>query len=443
MLERERDRMTTKHKIVLIGAGSLQFGIGTVGNILASEILAGSTICLHDINASALDLTRTACQAAIDEGNHEHELDATIERQEALKGADFIINAIEVPPRFKLWNIDYMVPLQFGCKQVTGENGGPGGFFHALRVIPPILEICKDVRATCPGATVINFSNPMSRICLAIKRTFPSLKVVGLCHEFHHFVPQVGHVLDVPPAELALRGGGLNHFGVFVDIRRANDNVDLYPLVCQRGPEHFRSIRGYDGFTLAAFILEKFGYLPYTPDSHFGEYLQWAWEQADIPAIRQFISTYESVLAEDHAKLVRLIKKGKGARVVKPDEERAIPIIEAMISGITTIEHSVNIPNDGLIDNLPRDLVIEGPAEVGSDGIKGIPLGSLPKGIAALLVQQAAVQDLTVEAILTGSRDVAMQALLADPVVETHWQASRILDEVLRQQDRYLQVKLT
>lgn len=431
-----------KPKIVLVGAGSLQFGIGTVGNILASEILAGSTICLHDINGNALETTRQVCQAAIDERKLDFTLEATTARLDALRGATFIINAIEVSPRFPLWNIDYLVPLQFGCKQVTGENGGPGGFFHALRVIPPILDICRAASKACPDAWFINFSNPMSRICLAIKRAVPTLKTIGLCHEFQHFLPHVGHVLGTRPDDLAFTGGGLNHFGVFLEITRKADGADMYPAVRERGPAYFSSLQGYDGFTLAGHVLETYKYLPYTPDSHFGEYLGWAWERADIPAIRQFISTYEAVLAEDHAKLIRLIQKGKGARVVKPDEERAVPIIESLVSGRRIVEPSVNVPNDGLITNLPRDLVIEGPVEVSGAGITGIPLGELPKGIAAMLNQQAAVQDLAVEAILTGSREVALQALLADPVVETTWQATRILDEVTRQQDKYLQVKL-
>ena len=172
--------MSNSQKIVLIGAGPLQFGLGSVGNMLQCKALEGSIICLHDINAETLELTYKACQAAIDKRKLDFSLDYTVNRQDALKNATFIINAIEIPPRFKLLDLDYRIPQEFGCKQITGENGGPGGLFHSLRVIPPILDICEDVHKICPSAYLINFSNPMSRICLAIKRKYPSIKFIGL-----------------------------------------------------------------------------------------------------------------------------------------------------------------------------------------------------------------------------------------------------------------------
>ena len=174
--------MVKNQKIVLIGAGSLQFGLGAAGCIINSETLEGSTICLHDIDEKSLELIHTACNSAIEGENLNFDLISTTNRQEALKDATFIINSIEVAPRFKLWDQDQEIPWKFGNKQVFGENGGPGGLFHCLRVIPPILDICEDVQKICPKALFINFSNPMSRICLAIKRKFPNLKFVGLCH---------------------------------------------------------------------------------------------------------------------------------------------------------------------------------------------------------------------------------------------------------------------
>ena len=158
----------SKQKIVLIGAGSLQFGLGTVGSALESEILHGSTICLHDINAEILDLASRTCQSAINKKNLDFTLESTTNRQDALKDATFIINSIEITPRFELLDMDYRVPQQFGNKQITGENGGPGGLFHSLRIIPPILDICEDINKICPNALLINYSNPMSTICLAI-----------------------------------------------------------------------------------------------------------------------------------------------------------------------------------------------------------------------------------------------------------------------------------
>ena len=201
--------MEGKQKIVLIGAGSLIFGLGSVGNILASDVLKGATICLHDINAETLDLAYQASQAANDDRNLDFELTSTTNRDEALKNGNFIINSIEVTPRYPLLDMDYRVPQEFGNKQVSGENGGPGGLFHSLRIIPPILEICEDIAKICPTAYVINLSNPMSRVCLAIKRKYPKLKFVGLCHEYHHFLPILEKILGNPTLKFRHQSWGI------------------------------------------------------------------------------------------------------------------------------------------------------------------------------------------------------------------------------------------
>ncbi|MBD3256059.1 MAG: alpha-glucosidase [Candidatus Lokiarchaeota archaeon] len=434
--------MVENQKIVLVGAGSLQFGLGTVGNIFKSKILEGSTICLHDINAESLELTFKACDAAIEKRKLDFHLESTINRVEALKDASFIINAIEVPPRFELLKLDYRVPQQYGNKQVSGENGGPGGLFHSLRVIPPILDICEDIMKICPHALFINFSNPMSRICLAIKRKFSDLKFVGLCHEYQHFEPYIMRILETPASNLDIKSGGLNHFGVILDIKYKDTGQDAYPELRVKAPDYFYTVNSYDGFKLIAFILETYGYLPYTTDSHYGEYIHWAWRKSDIPAIRKFWSSYENMLNSDLNKLKKLIEKGKGARVVKPDEERAIPIIEGVITDANYVEPSVNIPNKNVFSNLPADLVVECPAIVNKEGLQGLELGEYPKGIAALIRIQAAVQDLTVDAILQKSKELVLQALLADPVIETYWEAKNILEEVLRLEADYIQIDL-
>jgi len=436
----------SNEKLVLIGAGSLQFGLGSVGSILNSEILKGATICLHDINEEALKLAHEACESAINKRNLDFTLESTMIRKEALKNATFIINSIEITPRFKLLDMDYRMPQEFGNKQIMGENGGPGGLFHSLRTIPPILDICEDIQKICPSALFINYSNPLSRICLAIKRKYPSLKFVGLCHEFEDFIPILTKILGKPVLNFKIKAGGLNHFGVILDIKHKDTGQDAYPIIHKNGPKLLRSIEQGplldSGYDFIAFILETYGYLPYTTDGHYGEYMQWAWELVDIPATRKFIRDYEQFLSNQSERLKRLIKIGKGAKIVKLDGERAIPIIEGIVSDANHEEASVNIPNDDIITNLTQDLVVECPAIINKSGIHGIKLGEYPKGLAALLRTQASVQDLVVEAILTKSKDIALQALLADPVVETYWQAKKILEEMLRLQEKYLQIEL-
>ena len=433
--------MSHKEKIVLIGAGSLQFGLGSVGSILESNILKGSTVCLHDINPESLNLVEQACRLAVDKRKLDFTIESTTNRPDALKDASFIISSIEVPPRFELWDQDYDIPRKFGNKQVMGENGGPGGFFHSLRVIPPILEICEDVKKICPNAYFLNFSNPMSRICLAIKRKFPSLKTIGLCHEYYHHIPIISRIINTPVSNLEIKSGGLNHFGVILDIKYKDTGKDAYPDIRKNGPEYLRSIKTIDGHNIMVYILEKYGYVPYTTDSHYGEYIHWAWEIADMDGIHNFKSVYKQSIEYVNKKITRLIQRSRGDKLVKADVEKAIPIIEGILTDSNYIEDSVNLPNDGVISNLPTDLVVECPAIVNKDGLHAVKLGDYPKGLAALLRNQASVQDLVVEAVLTKSKEVALQALLADPVVDSYTQAEKILNEMLRIQSSYIQLE--
>ena len=434
--------MTKKEKIVIIGAGSLQFGLGSVGSIINSDVLQGSTISLHDINPTNLDLVTQACRAAIEKKKFDIELESTTDRKKALKNATFIINSIEVGPRFEWFDLDYETPRKYGNKQIMGENGGPGGLFHSFRVIPPILEICDDIQKICPDAFLINFSNPMSRICLAIKRKFPSLRFVGLCHEFPGFKHMYSQILQTPLINLEMKAGGLNHFGVLLEIKYIDKNQDAYPDLRRKGPAFLRNYIGLiDDVDLITYILEKFGYIPYTQDSHYGEYISWAWEKADIEGARKFYNGYKTITLHTGRKLQRLMKRGKGARLVKPDHERAIPIIEGIITDSNHEEDSVNLPNDDVITNLPRDLVVECPAIVTKKGLKAITLGDYPKGLAALLRNQASVQDLVVEAILKKSKDIAFQALLLDPTINNASKAEEMFEEMININQDYIDLQ--
>ncbi|MEZ4664769.1 MAG: alpha-glucosidase [Caldilineaceae bacterium] len=442
-----------KTRIVLIGAGSANFGLGTIGDILKSKVLAGSTIVLHDINPSALERVRQIAQRHIDANQLPYTLEATTSRQEALPGAAFCMISIEVGDRFALWEQDWKIPLQYGFRQVFGENGGPGGLFHALRIIPPILEICADIQELCPNATVFNFSNPMSRICLAVKRRFPELKLVGLCHEVSSLPLHLPRILETPLENLAFKAGGLNHFSVLLDVVYKDSGQDAYPDVRAKAPAYFAQLPDYMTLarsvmdpasgppqligppwaerTLFKVILERFGYLPITTDSHFGEYIQWADDVADHRRIIDFYNWYKAWCKEQ-------VPESRIQGTYEEEYWTVVPMMESILTDSFHAELAVNIPNDGFIDNLPRDLVVEVPAVVDGQGVRGVKLGALPKGIAGLLNMQVAVQDLTVEAVLTRSRAVALQALLVDPVVNRVRPAAQLLNTMLDLQQAYL-----
>jgi alpha-galactosidase len=438
-------------KIVLIGAGSANFGLGTLGDIFSSEVLRGSSIVLHDINPQSLKRVEDLARQHIREKQLPFTLLATTSRREALQQATFCVISIEIGRRFDLWEQDWRVPQQFGNRQVYGENGGPGGLFHSLRIIPPILDICGDIQAVCPDAHVFNYSNPMSRICLAIKRKYPKLKTIGLCHEIGALPGNLEGILGVPFADLATKSGGLNHFTILLEAIYKKTGKDAYPDIRTKAAAYFEKLpeltemlyKKYPqpGKTpklkhhpwadrgLVKEILQRFGYLAITVDSHFGEYIQWAHSVVDHQSILNFYQWYKPWCLEYPGE-VRIEGSHGG--------ERLIPIMEGILTDSRQEELAVNIPNAGLIENLPTDLVVEVPAIITKNGAQGIKLGAFPKGIAGLLLNQVAVHDLTVETVLKGSRELALQALLVDPMVADLPKAEQMLDVMLALQKDYL-----
>jgi alpha-galactosidase len=422
----------------LIGAGSAQFGIGTIADILRSKELEGSAIILHDINPDSLEMMRRTCQIAIEETKLDFSVEATTSRPDALKGADYIIISIEVGDRFKLWEQDFEVPRKYGNRQIYGENGGPGGLFHSLRIIPPMIEICEDIEKICPSAWVFNFSNPMSRVCLAVKRKFKGrLKFVGLCHGIYNLVLFLTPMLNTPFMNLNIKAGGLNHFGVLLEATYKDTGKDAYPDIRKKAPDYFRTAIKVN---FIKEIMRVYGYLPYVTDSHFGEYVNWAWEWVDAKDIKKDYEDYKLQCARSKQDLKRIVERKKQlGSWLRPSGERVIPIIEGIITNSKQYELAANLPNEeGFIENLPRDLVVECPFTVDRNGVHGVKLGRFPKGIAALIDSQASVQDLCVDAALTGSREMALQALLADPVVDSLSSAEKMLNEILELQREQL-----
>lgn len=440
--------------IVLIGAGSAQFGYGTIGDILQSKVLEGSKIVLHDINPNTLGVVAQTAREFIAARNLPFTIEATTNRAEAFTGADFLVNSIEVGNRFDLWEMDWRIPQQYGVQQVYGENGGPGGLFHSLRIIPPILDIAGDAMKICPDATIFNFSNPMSRICTTVTRAYPDLKFVGLCHEIaslRNFLPRI---LGVPYEALEVRAAGLNHFSAVLTAKYKETGADAYPDIRAKAPLFFGAMPSMDAVhkyfketgkwpeseaDLAAIeteawperrvfkiILEKFGLMPITSDSHFGEYIQWAYDVTDHKGILDFYRFYKEYLAHVQPQIELELS------------ERVVPIIEGIITDAGFVEEAVNIPNNGAIAELPDWLVVEVPAVVDKNGLTAVKMDPLPKGYAGLLLNQAAVHDLTAEAVLKKSKAAALQALLVDPMVNNYNGIEEMLDTMIEYQERWL-----
>ncbi len=430
-------------KIVLIGAGSANFGLGTVGDIFKSKLLKGSTIVLHDINPIALKKTKTIAEGYKSKLKVNFTLEATTNRKDALKDAGFCIISIEVGNRFDLWDQDWKIPLQFGVQQIYGENGGPGGLFHSLRIIPSIIDICDDIIELCPDAFIFNYSNPMQRICHAVTTKYPDLKFTGLCHEIKSMERQLPTLMETKLNNIEIKAGGLNHLSILIEAKYKDTQKDGYPKIHEKIESYYSKLIGEYGYPskpgsergVFFKLYHLYGYLPITTDSHLGEYLQWAHSVCDHEAIIEFYDNYKKYCLSfyDTSSYEEFFDESNS----EPNE-RIVPIIEAILDDRNMYELAVNIPNKGYIYPIAEDIVVEIPGIVNKKGVNGQKLDNYPKSFSSLLNNQVGTIQLTTEAVLNKSKHLAYLAMLADPVINNTKAASLILETMIDFQKEYL-----
>ena len=410
-------------RIVLIGAGSAVFGYNSVLDAVNMPGLRGANLVLHDVDEGRLRSMAGLARKMNEAVGAGLEIEETTNRGEALEGADFVVLSIAVD-RMRRWRMDWEVPFRHGIKQVIGENGGPGGLFHTMRMAPPVLDICHDIELHCPDALLLNYTNPVPRLCLAISR-YTKVKAVGLCHEVEHEMRRLAPIIGVPTQLLDATSAGLNHFSWFKELRLKNGE-DAYPLL-DRG---LRDAKGFQPLCRA--LYRRFGLYPSTDDNHAGEYLAYAWE-ACPPQDRglNWIDRMETKGQEAWARINRLID-GKEKLRVKGElsGESAMRIIDGVVTNSGHTELQVNLPNEGQVSNLLTDAIVETPAIINRGGVHPIHVGDLPAGLAAVINIQILIQSLAVEAAVNGDRKKAMQALLADPVVQDNVAAEKAFDEL-------------
>lgn len=454
-------------KIVVIGAGSAIFGLNSLASLMGSKKLQGSHLALVDNNAETLALITRLAERLNREWAGQMTITAHTDHAEALNDAAFVVSAIEVPPRERLWRTDYEITLNYGIRQPYAENGGPGGFAHAARNIGPVMKIVHDMEQACPEAWFINFTNPMIRICDAIAR-YSRIKVVGLCHQIHAGYGMVGLVLandldfkvpeglisthadpDIWPrlnqlADQALQrveitAAGLNHFTWMLDIRDKHTGEDLYPLFAKRWAAFDP---GFEPLTRR--VYHAFGKFPIPGDEHLCEYLPWVSDPLTKPWEKYEISLYDwermdNRRSHGHHEIDQM---GKGEMPIDnlrdADSEGALEMIENIAGAGTHYHLAVNVPNRGYITNLPDGAIVEVPGLVSGAGVQGIGIGALPKAIAELCRREIMVARLCVDAAVNGDRQAALQCLLLDPIITDLDMAQHILNDYLETYRDYL-----
>jgi alpha-galactosidase len=460
--------MSLPTKITVIGAGSASFGENTLAHLIQSGKLRGSSLALVDRNPSSLDIVKRLAERLNREWDAGLAITAHMHHKEALDGAEFVVNAIEVGPREAMWKSDFEIPLKYGVRQPYAENGGPGGFAHAARNTGPILEIVRDMEQVCPDAWFINYTNPMVRICDLVNR-YSKIKVVGLCHQLmvgYEFVGMTlgeavgvevpdgisgmhaGDPMDIPKRERVLeqtlpiidiRAAGTNHFSWILSIRDRRTGEDLYPLFRERWasmPEDFEP--------LTRRVFDAFGLFPVPGDTHLCEYLPWLSNPDTKPWEKYNIRLYDWDFAANlrDFDLGRMNAMADGSMTIDglrgSGSEGALEMIENIAGGGNHYHMAANCPNVGQIPNLPLNAIVETPVVVDGAGIHPVPVGPLPEPIAELCRRELTAARLCVDAAVEGSREKALQCLLLDPVITDIEQAKLILDDYLLTYREYL-----
>lgn len=417
-------------KICLVGAGSTVFAQNILGDVLSTPSDHDYVISLFDIDPERLKtseiVARRICEAL---KLPSVRIEATLNRREALKGSDFVILMMQVGGYKPATVTDFDVPKKYGLRQTIADTLGIGGIFRGLRTIPVLEAICRDMEEVCPNALLMQYVNPMAINCWAIKEIAPTIRNVGLCHSVQHTAGHLAGCLGENIDDINYVSAGINHIAFFLKYEKIGANggrEDLYPRLKALAAEG--KVPADDRVRFDA--LKRLGHFVTESSEHFSEYTSWyikdrrpeLVEQLNIP-LDEYIRRCEVQIAEWHA-LRKDLEGGKPIDVCRSNEYAA-GIIHAAVTGKPALIYG-NVPNNGLIDNLPPECIVEVPCHVDRNGIQPTRIGRIPSQLAAVMRLSISVQELTVEAALTGKRDRIYQAALLDP----HTSAELSPDEI-------------
>ena len=404
-------------KIALIGAGSTVFAKVILGDLLLFPELADATLSLHDIDPERLQTTESVARRIADTLKAPARIEAYADRRKALQGADYAINMIQVGGYKPATVTDFEVPKTFGLRQTIGDTLGIGGILRALRTIPVLGAICRDMEEVCPEALLLNYSNPMAMNCWAVNRMSP-IRTVGLCHSVQGTAQQLAEDIGVPVEEISFLCAGINHMAFYLKFERKAESrtEDLYPRIRKvldegRAPEWNR-VR-YE-------IFKRLGYFVTESSEHFAEYVPWfikrdrpdLIERFNIP-LDEYPRRCEEQIAGWETLRKELVEAGAPLEVKRSHEYGSL-IIHSSETGAPRVVYG-NVPNHGLIDNLPEGCCVEVPCLVDRNGLQPTRVGALPPQLAALMQTNINVQALTVEAALTRKREHVYHAAMLDP----------------------------
>jgi alpha-galactosidase len=451
-------------KIAFIGAGSTVFAKNLMGDILSFPEFANATFALMDINPERLKMSEQVAHRINQALGTKATIIATTDRREALKGANYVICMIQVGGYQPATVTDFEIPRKYGLRQTIGDTLGIGGIMRGLRTIPILLDIAHDMEELCPDALFVNYVNPMAMNQWALSRG-SSIKTVGLCHSVPHTAHELSEDIGVPYEDINYLVAGINHMAFYLKFENRRTGEDLYPKIRQvleegRAPD-FNLVR-YEMF-------KRLGYFVTESSEHFSEYTPWfikhdrpeLIEEFNIPLDEYLARCQAQIKAWDMANEARANGHAFSEQAIR-DALKGINLMPRMVEGTvrsvmnfdkfersveygsliihsmeTGIERKIygNVPNRGIISNLPADCCVEVPCLVDTNGIQPTQIGAIPPHLAALMQTNINVQSLTVEAAITGKREHIYHAAMLDP----HTSAELSLDQIWSMVDELIE----
>ena len=417
-------------KIALIGAGSTIFAKRLIGDILLTPELAGDTqIALHDIDEDRLRTSEIVTRRIAEKLGLNTLVFASTDRRKVLVGADYVIFMMQVGGYKPSTIIDFEIPKKYGLRQTIADTLGVGGIMRALRTIPVIRDILRDMEGVCPRAILLNYVNPMAMLCMAINQIAPGINMVGLCHSVQGTAEQLAKDLNENVSDIEYFCVGINHMSFYLRFEKKLNglNEDLYPRLREIAekksmPEDNR-VR-YE-------MLKRLGFFVTESSEHFSEYTPWfikrdrpdLIDEFNIP-LDEYITRCEKQISEWDEQRINLENKNQSIEVCQSHEYAA-----SIINGLENdkeVTINGNVSNDGLIDNLPGNISVEVPCIINRNGIQPVKVGIIPTHLAALMMTNINVQQLTVEAALSGEKKHVYHAAMLDP----HTAAELSVDEI-------------
>jgi alpha-galactosidase len=430
-------------RIVIVGAGGWTFPVALARDILSFPALAGGLLALYDVDATAAELTAAAVRKLIEVGGAAATVEIPADLRTALRGADFVLTVFQVGG-VRAYACDLEIPREYGIDQTVGDTLGPGGVFRGLRTIEALRAVAEAMRQECPDALLLNYANPMSPNIWATDLL--GVRVIGLCHSVQNTAELLARELGVPLDEVTFDSAGVNHTAWFTTFRRGDEDLiprirdvmtarhvdETIPMLPRPDDPYHSNER------VRAELMQLTGYFHTESSHHASEY--WAWFRKTPELTRHYLDRHwdnlEVTAAADKARSDQYVVDEAQRDGIRHGGELAAPIMDSIVTGTPRVVY-VNVPNGGLITNLPADACVELACVAYGGGVRPVRYGALPPACAALNEMQITVQRLIVAAAMTGSRELTRAAVALDPLTS----AVQALPKIGEMTDRMLEAE--